>query len=633
MQRKGWHYDLTKSLASMSISDKPSVSLSDETATSFISATFSFRTKESKAGETCTAQLSLTSNAFPASLPFVLSSVRVEFEGSVKPIILEHAAADETSSGRLRIEAMQLKEEFPPDSESDLPTELRSNCDLTLRPGQTSVFEMTIPLREAGEATASSALLCYQNGDFNLEYNLKFHETDRTVGWYAKGSSKARLARAGAETLQISPRPPKLQITMLGSLEQYYANEPIEMRVELLNAEEESATVKLDVHLFGKEVPAFRVKGGSQERAAEGAPEEVSILGLSVGKISSESSTNMTVLIDPVSGPTTFDVHLRASYHLESDATTPIMQMLTYQLNVVNAFEANYDLLPRLHSDPWPSLFDYESIRDEAKDDDPPRGFAQKWCLKCHYASFANEDITITGMAMKVLSCVGGAQSSVVDEPEVPAEGIDVAPKTMQEAQFGLVAHKVSLDDRQPVSLDLAFIIKWRRQGAASSVADNTTTMLVGKYLVLGTEPRVLASVFHGPAEASHMMQLDITIENPSNHFLTFGLSMDPSDEFAFSGAKQTTLHLLPMSRRTATYRMVPLARGRYARPKLVVRDKYFQKVLRIIPTEGMKIDKEGLLVWVPGDGGEREEDDDGGDGEPGEEDEEQEEARDGSAV
>lgn len=31
------------------------------------------------------------------------------------------------------------------------------------------------------------------------------------------------------------------------------------------------------------------------------------------------------------------------------------------------------------------------------------------------------------------------------------------------------------------------------------------------------------------------------------------------------------------------------------------MRDKYFQKVLRIIPTEGMKIDKDGLLVWVPG--------------------------------
>jgi hypothetical protein len=43
--------------------------------------------------------------------------------------------------------------------------------------------------------------------------------------------------------------------------------------------------------------------------------------------------------------------------------------------------------------------------------------------------------------------------------------------------------------------------------------------------------------------------------------------------------------------------------RGAYVRPGLVVRDKYFQKTLRVIPTEGMKIDQEGLLIWVPGNG------------------------------
>ena len=75
---------------------------------------------------------------------------------------------------------------------------------------------------------------------------------------------------------------------------------------------------------------------------------------------------------------------------------------------------------------------------------------------------------------------------------------------------------------------------------------------------------------------------------------------MEPSEEFAFSGSKQTTLHLLPVSRRSATYRMLPLVRGEWVRPALVVRDKYFQKVLRVIPTEGMKMDKEGFLVWVP---------------------------------
>jgi hypothetical protein len=41
--------------------------------------------------------------------------------------------------------------------------------------------------------------------------------------------------------------------------------------------------------------------------------------------------------------------------------------------------------------------------------------------------------------------------------------------------------------------------------------------------------------------------------------------------------------------------------RGEWIRPVLVVRDRYFQKVLRVVPaSEGLRADKEGVLVWVP---------------------------------
>lgn len=85
-------------------------------------------------------------------------------------------------------------------------------------------------------------------------------------------------------------------------------------------------------------------------------------------------------------------------------------------------------------------------------------------------------------------------------------------------------------------------------------------------------------------------------------------------------------MNLLPVSRRSVDYRILPLvgpsfssssssssindgeggsveAEGAWIKPHLVVRDKYFQKVLRIIPAgEGMKLDKEtgGVLIWVP---------------------------------
>jgi hypothetical protein len=31
-----------------------------------------------------------------------------------------------------------------------------------------------------------------------------------------------------------------------------------------------------------------------------------------------------------------------------------------------------------------------------------------------------------------------------------------------------------------------------------------------------------------------------------------------------------------------------------------MVRDRYFQKVLKVVATEGMRSDKDGVLVWVP---------------------------------
>jgi hypothetical protein len=41
--------------------------------------------------------------------------------------------------------------------------------------------------------------------------------------------------------------------------------------------------------------------------------------------------------------------------------------------------------------------------------------------------------------------------------------------------------------------------------------------------------------------------------------------------------------------------------RGEWIGPvQCVVRDRYFQKVLKIAPTEGMRLDKEGILIWVP---------------------------------
>lgn len=621
-RRPQWQYDLSKSLDKVESLTRPSIAVSDEELGSFLTASFVFRSKESRAGDLCKAQLSLRSDAFPGSAPVTLTSLKVDFEGAMKPITLSHSSSAVDGKNDLSLSALTLQEDFE-GSEDDLPTMLRGDTDLTLIAGKIRVVELTIPLREAGEVSASALTLSYNTESFDLEYTMTLGSRSQSRGWYLEGSAKPRQPRADGHVLLVHPRPPKLEISIQGTRAQYYTHENIELKFRLVNAESETASLKLDTHLFGKVVPPFSIQGGEAEQTADAGEEESSIVGLSLGDLASSSTMDLTLNIDPAKAPVSYDLHIRATYHLESDPATPIIQMLPVQMAVVSAFEANYDLVPRLHCDPWPSLFDSDNIlstEGPEQEAGVAQGLAQNWCLVCHYASFAAEELLVMGLGMEVLSGTSSARYTVVKQPEVPEEGVVVTPKSMHEARFDLVAQKWSLDDRNPASLDLAFVIRWKRKGAADDVPVNTTTMVAGHYLVLGSEPRVLASIFETPeSKDTGLMHLDITVENPSSHFLTFGLSMDSSDEFAFSGAKQTTVHLLPMSRRTATYRLLPLVSGKFVRPGLTVRDKYFQKTLRIIPTEGMKIDKDGLLVWVPGPT-EAEEEDEEDDDEEGDE-------------
>ncbi|KAK0385413.1 hypothetical protein NLU13_7889 [Sarocladium strictum] len=622
-RRPQWPYDLRKSLDGMSVDEKPVLSLKEGAVGSFVSASFVFRNKESKAGQTCTAQLSITSFAFADATPVVLHSIRIESKGALKPIVLEHGPSQDDTGGKLVILPISLTEQFSENSDDDLPLLLRGTSDLTLKPGQTRVFELTIPLRESGDAEITSLTLGYRSEAFDLDYSMSLSGANQAGGWKVSGSEKAKHSRLGAHVLHIQPKPPKLEVKLVDVRDQYYANETIELQVELRNAEDEAASVKLDVQLVGKDIPSFKLRLAGDEKPAEEAEDGFKLLNQPIGSIPSSESYSTVLVIDPAEAPTVYEIQIRALYHLESDPATPIMQVLPVTLNIVNAFEANYDLVPRLHPDPWPSLFDPDGVQ-EATDKEhsgtvSAKGFAQKWCLKCHYASFASQDLQVMGMEAKVLSSIGGARCHVVQGSLVPEGGITIGPKTMHDASFDLVAQKISLDDRSPVSLELAFVIHWRRGDVKSEDTVNTTTMPVGKYLVLGTEPRVLATVARAEpgteSWAPGVTWLSVTIENPSSHFLTFGLSMEPSDEFAFSGAKQTTVHLLPMARRKVTYRLVPM-KGGWVRPGLVVRDKYFQKVLRIIPTEGMRIDKEGLLIWMPGEEDRGETDADSAEGE-----------------
>ncbi|XXG95941.1 hypothetical protein Hte_002217 [Hypoxylon texense] len=620
-KRPGWHYDITKSLDDVAVEDQLVISFSDEHVTSFLQTSFVFKNEEGKAGQSCPAQLSITSNSFPDAAPVVLDSIRVEFDGSLRTIQLKHQASNSQapSASRLRVTKVTLVEvEASDDADSDDISEASSEStsavllegvdDLTLLPGQTRVFQIDVPLREPGDAKASSVQVSVAPGSFTLKYSMKLRENNLAGLWHSQPSRK-KITRTNAHKIKVLPRPPKMEVRFVNLLEQYYASESIGLEVELLNEEDADAITKLDVVLYGQNLPGYKVQMEDSIAKSNPASEEESRLdGISVGTIPSSKSIKVMIVINVVNQPMEFDVLVRARYHLVSDPGTPIIQQATYHLNIVNPFESSYDLSPRLHSE-WPDYFNPEGIQELSAGDEAarrPRGIAQKWSLATRYASFAHEDLVILDLGVSILSTQGSVSCKISKCQAIDEDGLVISPKTIEEAQFEVIAQKFDLDERSQATADLAFTIKWRRLTSPKEVV-NAVTLPLPQFYVTSSEPRVLAGVsYYSPPDASSssssppLLFLDITIENPSSHFLTFGLMMEPSDEFAFSGAKTTTLNVLPVARRTVTYRLLPLVRGAWIRPTLVVRDKYFQKVLKIIPTEGMKSDRDGVLVWVP---------------------------------
>ncbi|KAI0113252.1 Gryzun, putative trafficking through golgi-domain-containing protein [Daldinia grandis] len=627
-RRPGWHYDITKSLDGASTENQPVIEIGDEHVTSFLHASFIFKNDEGKAGQSCPTQLSITSNSFPDAAPVVLERIRVEFDGSLHTIYLRHKASDGqvSPSSKPRVSKVALVEAESSDgdgsddgSESNAETTptvlLEGTDDLTLLPGQTRVFEMDVPLREPGDARASSVQVSVAPESFTLRYMIRLRETNQVGLWYSQISPRKKITRTNPHKIKVLPRPPKMEIRLINMLEQYYASEYIPLGLEILNEEDADANTKLDIVLYGQDVPGYavQIEDGTEKTSNAGA-EESRLDGISAGTIPNSKSAKATITIDPVDGPIVLELVVRARYHLVSDPGTPIIQEATYHLNIVNPFEASYDLSPRLHSE-WPNYFNPEDIQDSSEGEEVvrrPRGLAQKWSLATRYASFAHEDLGILGLDVNILSTQGNVSCKASKGQPPVKDGAVISPKTIEEAQFELIAQKFDLDDRSPATADLAFTIKWRRLTSPKDTA-NITILPLPRFFVTVSEPRVLASVsYYSPPNPStaespsssnpppQLLFLDITIENPSSHFLTFGLVMEPSDEFAFSGAKTTTLNVLPVARRSVTYRLLPLVRGAWIRPTLVVRDKYFQKMLKIIPTEGMKSDREGVLVWVP---------------------------------
>ena len=602
----------------------PKTVIRAENVISCISATFAFGLKEGHVGEALPAQLIISSRAHKGSAPITLSQVKVTFDGGLKDVNIQPSMEEIPESvspdGTVQIYNVTLqKGSAHDDSVPTSPVSLHDSqsllgaSNLKFPAGVTKALSFFNLPRDAGIVEADSVTLCVKEDLFEFEIIVSDEQQLRQESLWVKsraGPSKKALGKERSNIVKILPKPPKMRIEILDLVKPYLTDEIVSLNVQLINEEEEDADVSLEIRLHDQSeiVPgvnwAFDGEQleNSKDLGQNGIDESLSsgLLATSLGKMSPFSKQTRRVSLHAVLHAAQYGLEVKARYHLLSDPDTPISKTLVTSIVFIRPFEANYDFLPRVLPGPWPNYFDIDdennAIGRTAKEDPQAGGLSQRWLLAARIASFATEAMLIEDVGLHILDNHDRAICNIKPTIDSHESAILVSPNELQERQFELEVQKIELEDRRSTVLGLQLAVRWRREGSDKPVA--TTIVAVPDLVISFGEPRVLASAQKGQGDDG-LIHLDYMIENPSMHVLTFKLNMEPSDDFAFSGAKDSLVQLVPLSRRSIRYNLLPLAKGAWINPQFKVMDIHFRKMLKINATEGMRADKKGALIWV----------------------------------
>lgn len=585
-------------------------------ADSLVSSTFIFEKNEGNVGEPLHAQIAITSLARRGSAPITLSNVAFQFKGCLSEIILSHAASDSDSSSDSQLFHCSLEEQI---SATEKPR-WNGKSDLTFHAGQTKAFSFPILFRDSGEVEVTGSRFGIETERFNLivsTNDLSFNISPKW--WIPWGSTiKPRKLQTGSgATVKVLPKPPKMEIRLPDVRDHYYTDEPVTLAMEIWNQEDEDTEAVLEVRLLGRSKDSLGyswVRDPASPMKEVPPPvenDDVDLPGHVVGRLAQGEKTIEKIRFTAPSDPADYALEVKVLYHLFSDRDIPISKIMIADLVFTSPFETSYELTPRVHPDPWPSYFSLSSAPGAPSD---AFGIAQKWHLTAKIASYATEILELKDLAVEAHTVHGGATCSITpDFNAIPAASTTLHPQALHAHSFNIEIRKTNLEERRPTAIDTSLNVLWRR--ARSDTAEThpvvMTTIPIPRIQIPGGEPRVLASA--APSSVPGALHLTYTLENPTMHFLTFELAMEASEEFGFSGPKLKTLQILPMSRQEVGYVLVPVVRkegeeegtgkGWWITPNLRVTDRYFNKTLKVLATEGLRNDKKGVGVWVAAGG------------------------------
>lgn len=575
-------------------SDAISVQCKDSERLSPVSVCFAFANKQGYVGEPLQCQLALASNVHAGTESIALSKVELLVD-TAKKIEIAHNASETTK--------LVTDLSFEP---SDAL--LRSGANILLQPSETRVFNFAMTFREAQEVTLKEAAITLATEKFVLRHSFQDELLLQTPVWQSEVDAKlvpSPLYRDESTTVNVLPKPPKIQVLLHGLHQHFYVGEEVKLQVELLNEEAEAVKGVINQNVIAQDdiiLPSRwqvddEVADGHQESTPETAAQQA------IDDLQPSARARLDLVINAPMEPVPHTLTIDIDYTLASEPGTPLKKSIVVELNYVALFESKFNFGPLVHPDPWPSYFDPILLSSQEQ---RPSGIPHRWRLGSQITSVASDEITIKGTEIVVDQVTNEAEFKVLEANEQKDQ--IVTPETKLDTSFQVVTQKLSLDDRRPTILELSLAVSWSR-GPNSALC--TTKVPVPRLNIPSSEPRVLCAVDvsgDGTADAT----LHYHLENPSTHFLTFAVTMEANDDFAFSGPKFKTLSLAPFSRHQLSFSLLVhgnreetrLAdgQGRWIWPVLQVVDSYYQKTLRVQAAgPGVRVDAQrGMGVWIP---------------------------------
>ncbi|KAG9946609.1 hypothetical protein KCU85_g6423, partial [Aureobasidium melanogenum] len=573
-----------------------------------VTVTFSFFSGAGFVGDTAACQVAVVHNASAQKNNLTLTELRVHFNTNIKNLVINHS--DDASQSL----TTELKVEEEHDPAHPMAKGLLTNANLTFKPGQLRVFNLTIPLRDSDSFGATGASLILKASGATLEHVLSRPADISSSNWWLHSEDKLlrkQIPRAEPNTIQVLPKPPKVQLRITNLKEQYFTGEQVALDIQILNEEVEEVTASIRAEGQDNTEVALKLawRDDDNDRA-----NDTDLTSLQIGKIKAgESKSHLLEFKAPLQ-LSEYTLKLEVNYRLASDLETPVTKTLESVIPFVSPFEANYDFGPRLHTGAYPDYFSLPDIsEDDSEQSKSARGISQRWCLTSRVASFSTEPLLVKATQLVVNRVTSNAVCEVEDASEPQKLSRTMALKDMIDVPHILAVRKLTLEDRRPSALELSLAVTWRRQDANDD--DTTTTMLaVPSMTIPSAEPRVLCTASIPSNTEDEPITVSYTLENPSMHFLTFNLTMEANELFAFSGSKHRAVSLTPMSRVQVDYRLLVYPvdedalterqgrRGHWIWPALRVVDAYFQKTLRVLDAgDGVQSDdRGGVGIWIP---------------------------------